>query len=71
MAAPGMVIVGGGESGASVARSLRDNGWNGGVTMLCEEKLPPYERPPLSKTALTDEDGPRRFRSSLRANWRS
>jgi len=58
MAASGILIVGGGESGASAARALRENGWRGSLTLLGEEALPPYERPPLSKAALTDEVAP-------------
>jgi 3-phenylpropionate/trans-cinnamate dioxygenase ferredoxin reductase component len=58
MPAPGILIIGGGESGASAARSLRKNGWRGALTLLGEEALPPYERPPLSKSALTDEGPP-------------
>src|SRR5947209_15746984 len=54
----GILIVGGGESAANAARSLRENGWRGPVTMISEEPLPPYERPPLSKTALTSSGAP-------------
>jgi 3-phenylpropionate/trans-cinnamate dioxygenase ferredoxin reductase subunit len=58
MSARGIIIVGAGESGASTARSLRENGWSGPVTILGEEALPPYERPPLSKSTLTDAGDP-------------
>lgn len=54
----GIIIVGAGESGASAARSLRENGWSGAVTILGDEAWPPYERPPLSKSALTDPGDP-------------
>lgn len=49
----GMVIIGAGEAGARAALELRDLGWNGPVTLVGEEKFPPYERPPLSKQSLT------------------
>jgi 3-phenylpropionate/trans-cinnamate dioxygenase ferredoxin reductase subunit len=48
-----MVIVGAGEAGTRAALSLRQNGWPGAITLIGQEDLPPYERPPLSKTALT------------------
>lgn len=49
-----MVIVGGGKAGARAAVVLRDGGWQGAITLIGEEKLPPYDRPPLSKAAITD-----------------
>lgn len=46
------VIVGGGQAGAWVARSLRSEGFAGPVLLFGEEQHWPYERPPLSKSAL-------------------
>jgi 3-phenylpropionate/trans-cinnamate dioxygenase ferredoxin reductase subunit len=56
----GMVIVGAGQAGVRAAFALRANGWTGSVTLLGAEPVPPYERPPLSKTVLTSpaEPGP-------------
>lgn len=54
----GMVIVGAGEAGARAAAALRDEGWDGTVTLVGGETHPPYERPPLSKTALLTEAEP-------------
>jgi 3-phenylpropionate/trans-cinnamate dioxygenase ferredoxin reductase subunit len=51
----GMVIVGGGLAGATAAFSLRERGFDGRVTIIAEEQLPPYERPPLSKGYLRGE----------------
>jgi 3-phenylpropionate/trans-cinnamate dioxygenase ferredoxin reductase subunit len=48
-----MVIVGAGECGARAAIALRENGFDGPVTLIGEEAHPPYERPPLSKAAMT------------------
>lgn len=48
-----VVIVGAGQAGAWVARSLRDSGHEGGITLLGREALAPYERPPLSKGVLS------------------
>jgi 3-phenylpropionate/trans-cinnamate dioxygenase ferredoxin reductase subunit len=58
MAEAGMVIVGGGMAGARAVVSLRANGWQGPVTLIGEETLLPYDRPPLSKAMLTEEKEP-------------
>jgi 3-phenylpropionate/trans-cinnamate dioxygenase ferredoxin reductase component len=54
----GMVIVGGGMAGARAIVSLRANGWEGPITLIGEETLLPYDRPPLSKAMLTEEKEP-------------
>jgi 3-phenylpropionate/trans-cinnamate dioxygenase ferredoxin reductase subunit len=54
----GMVIVGGGMAGARAIVSLRANGWGGPITLIGEETLLPYDRPPLSKAMLTEEKEP-------------
>ncbi len=62
MSAPGnmagMVIVGAGECGARAAFALRENGYQGPVTLVGEEVHLPYERPPLSKEALHRDEEP-------------
>jgi 3-phenylpropionate/trans-cinnamate dioxygenase ferredoxin reductase subunit len=58
MAEAGMVIVGGGMAGARAIVSLRAIGWQGDITLLGEETLLPYDRPPLSKAMLTEEKEP-------------
>lgn len=47
-----IVVVGGGQAGAWVARSVREAGFTGTVTLLGDESHLPYERPPLSKSGL-------------------
>jgi len=47
-----VVIVGAGHAGGSCAALLRQLGWTGPVTLIGEEPLPPYQRPPLSKAWL-------------------
>ncbi len=54
----GMVIVGAGECGARAALALREEGYAGPVTLIGAELHLPYERPPLSKDAMTGEDPP-------------
>ena len=58
MPEPGMVIVGGGKAGARAVVGFRENGWSGPVTLVSDEILPPYDRPPLSKAAISDEMEP-------------
>lgn len=50
------VIIGGGLAGAKAAETLRDEGFDGSVTLLSEEAERPYERPPLSKGYLLGND---------------
>jgi 3-phenylpropionate/trans-cinnamate dioxygenase ferredoxin reductase subunit len=50
-----VVIVGAGQAGAQVAVSLRQLGYGGKITLLGEERQPPYQRPPLSKAYLSGE----------------
>ena len=54
-ARPHIVIVGAGHAGGSAAAMLRQYGWTGAITLLGDEPLPPYQRPPLSKAWLKDE----------------
>ena len=50
-----IVIVGAGHAGGSAAALLRQYGWKGPITLIGEEPVPPYQRPPLSKTWLKGE----------------
>jgi 3-phenylpropionate/trans-cinnamate dioxygenase ferredoxin reductase subunit len=47
-----IVIVGAGQAGGWAAKTLRDEGFGGRVTLVGIESHPPYERPPLSKGVL-------------------
>jgi 3-phenylpropionate/trans-cinnamate dioxygenase ferredoxin reductase subunit len=53
-----IVVVGAGECGARAVAALRDRGFQGGITLVGDEVHAPYERPPLSKAALLDDDEP-------------
>lgn len=59
MSGAGVVIVGGGQTAAVAARTLRRRKYDGPITILGEEADRPYQRPPLSKEYLTtgSEDG--------------
>ena len=50
-----IVVVGGGQAGASLVAKLRALGHDGPVTLICDEPVPPYQRPPLSKKYLLGE----------------
>jgi 3-phenylpropionate/trans-cinnamate dioxygenase ferredoxin reductase component len=54
----GMVIIGGGMAGARACINLRANGYDGAITLVSEEALLPYDRPPLSKASITAEEEP-------------
>ena len=50
-----LVVVGGGQAAAQAIQTLRQQSFAGAITLLCEEPLPPYQRPPLSKKYLAGE----------------
>lgn len=50
------VIVGASLAGATAARTLREEGYQGPLVLIGEETEPPYERPPLSKGYLLGTD---------------
>jgi 3-phenylpropionate/trans-cinnamate dioxygenase ferredoxin reductase subunit len=50
-----VIVVGGGLAGANAAFALRNEGFDGSVTMLADENDWPYERPPISKQYLRAE----------------
>jgi 3-phenylpropionate/trans-cinnamate dioxygenase ferredoxin reductase subunit len=49
------VIVGASHASAQLAVSLRQSGWEGNISVVGEEAIPPYHRPPLSKAYLAGE----------------
>jgi 3-phenylpropionate/trans-cinnamate dioxygenase ferredoxin reductase component len=55
MGAEGIVIVGAGPGGLATARSYREHGGEEPVTLIGEEPMLPYERPPLTKEFLRGE----------------
>ncbi|WP_158930227.1 NAD(P)/FAD-dependent oxidoreductase [Acidisphaera sp. S103] len=50
-----IVIAGAGHAGGSAAAMLRQMGWQGAITLIGDEPIPPYQRPPLSKAWLQGE----------------
>ncbi|MEN5144824.1 NAD(P)/FAD-dependent oxidoreductase [Brevundimonas diminuta] len=52
---PRIVIVGAGHAGGTAAALLRQYGHHGAMTLIGDEPLEPYQRPPLSKAWLKGE----------------
>src|SRR5512140_521747 len=50
-----VVILGAGHAGGTAAALLRQYGHEGPITLIGEEPIPPYQRPPLSKAWLKGE----------------
>ncbi len=50
-----IVVVGAGQAGASLVAKLRALGHTGPLTLVGDEPVPPYQRPPLSKAYLKGE----------------
>ncbi|MBA4142500.1 MAG: FAD-dependent oxidoreductase [Nitrosospira sp.] len=48
------VIVGGGIAADSAVHAIRKNDQDGAIAMICEERHPPYDRPPLTKALWKD-----------------
>ncbi len=49
------VIIGASHAAAQLAAGLRQSGWEGKVSIVGDEPIPPYHRPPLSKAYLAGE----------------
>jgi 3-phenylpropionate/trans-cinnamate dioxygenase ferredoxin reductase subunit len=58
MASNTIIVVGGGQAGGWAAKTLRAEGYTGRVVLVGDERHPPYERPPLSKSVLAGEAAP-------------
>ncbi len=52
-----IIIVGAGQAGYQVAASLRQEGFEGAITLVGDEPGVPYQRPPLSKAYLLGKVG--------------
>jgi NADPH-dependent 2,4-dienoyl-CoA reductase/sulfur reductase-like enzyme len=52
------IIVGAGQAGANAAVAMRGAGFDGRILLIGDEPHAPYERPPLSKAALTEAPEP-------------
>lgn len=70
-----IVVVGGGLAGLRATEQLRAQGWTDTIVVIGEEAHPPYNRPPLTKTALRDGVDPtvlafRQRASTADVDWR-
>lgn len=52
-----IVIVGAGQAGGQLVASLRQEKYEGGISLYGDEPFVPYQRPPLSKQYLSGEHG--------------
>ena len=43
-----IIVIGAGQAGASLIIKLKKNGFKGSITLIGDEKVIPYQRPPLS-----------------------
>ena len=73
-----IVIIGAGQAGGWAAKTLRDEGFTGEITLIGDEAHPPHARPPLSKAvlagtadALTTHLFKRPLFDGLRIDWRA
>lgn len=48
-----VVVIGAGQAGLQTIMSLRQGGYEGGITLIGDEAFLPYQRPPLSKAYLS------------------
>ena len=53
----GMVIIGAGHAAGQAAASLRQEKYEGPITIIGDEPHIPYQRPPLSKQYLSGDQG--------------
>jgi 3-phenylpropionate/trans-cinnamate dioxygenase ferredoxin reductase subunit len=51
-----VIVVGAGQAGASFVAKLRNSGFTGQITLIGEEPVPPYQRPPVSKAESVYSD---------------
>ncbi|GGU59487.1 NAD(P)/FAD-dependent oxidoreductase [Streptomyces lavendofoliae] len=51
----GVVVIGAGQGGLDTAAALRARGYRGRITLVGDEPVLPYQRPPLSKGFLTGD----------------
>ncbi|MEV7890116.1 NAD(P)/FAD-dependent oxidoreductase [Streptomyces sp. NPDC002817] len=56
-----IVVVGASAAGLAAAETLRREGYDGPLTLVGDEPLAPYDRPPLSKQVLSGEWRPERL----------
>jgi thioredoxin reductase len=73
-----IVIIGAGHAGGWAAKTLRDEGFTGEITLIGDEPHPPHARPPLSKAVLSGAAEPpvtHLFKPALfhglRIDWRA
>lgn len=61
MADAGVVVVGGNQAAFSAAKGLRRHGYQGSVRLVTAEPWLPYQRPPLSKAFVLEQQDPEKL----------
>lgn len=64
-----ITVVGTGVAGATGALTLRQEGFDGRILLVGEERHPPYRRPPLSKDLVKRALTPERLRLKPPTLW--
>ena len=55
------IVIGASHAGVNFAFNLRKKGWKGEITLYDSESLFPYQKPPLSKSYLINENPEQNF----------
>ncbi len=63
------VLIGGGHASATAARTLRRLGFDGRIVLVGDEPHAPYQRPPLSKEFLVEDEPDMDGIWSVSAGW--
>ena len=61
------IVIGASHAGVNFAFNLRKKGWTGEITLYDSESLFPYQKPPLSKSYLINENLEQNFIKPLKA----
>ena len=61
------IVIGASHAGVNFAFNLRKKGWKGEITLYDSESLFPYQKPPLSKSYLINENLEQNFIKPLEA----
>ncbi len=63
------VIIGASHAGVTCAFALRQEGYQGTITLIDKDPHLPYHRPPLSKSFLTEDEGIEKYQLKFRESY--
>src|SRR5919108_2473636 len=64
-----ILLIGGGVASVRCARALRRHGHAGSIVIVGDEPHPPYNRPPLSKELMRDDEVPFELVAAEPPSW--